>query len=93
MGVFHVFKIVQMLPNRATHQITPLSTLMSSERLRWLGHVSRCEDWINQCLTLDVAGKHGEERPRNNIHNDDVDRLILTRVKNAVKTTTLVSGK
>ena len=73
-----------MLPNRAMHHITPL---ISSERLRWFGHVSRSEDWINQCLTLDVAGKHGEERPRNNIHNDDdVDRLILTRMKNAVKT-------
>ena len=39
--------------------IAPLTTLLRSRRLRWFGHFSRSEGWINQCHNLDVKGKRG----------------------------------
>ena len=45
--------------------IAPLTTLLRSRRLRWFGHVSRSDGWINQCCNLDAKGKRGKGRPIN----------------------------
>ena len=44
--------------------IAPLITLLRSRRLRWFGHVSHSDGWINQCRNLDVRGKCGKGCPR-----------------------------
>ena len=44
--------------------IAPLTTLLRSRCLRWFGHVSCFDGWINQCRNLDAREKCGKGRPR-----------------------------
>ena len=44
--------------------IAPLTTMLRARRLRWFGHVSRSDGWINQCRSLNVSGKRSKGRPR-----------------------------
>ena len=77
--------------------IAPLTTLLRSRRLRWFGHVSRSDGWINQCRNLDARGKRGKGRPRkswDDVIMDDLNSCNLNKervtwrsvVKSATKT-------
>ena len=62
--------------------IAPLATLLRSRRLRWFGHVSRSDGWINQCCNFDVRGKRGKGRPRkswNDVIQDDTNSWNLNK--------------
>ena len=62
--------------------IAPLTTLLRSRRLRWFGHVSRSDGWINQCRNFDVRGKRGKGRPRkswNDVIQDDINSWNLNK--------------
>ena len=64
--------------------IAPLTTLLRSRRLRWFGHVSRSDGWINQCRNFDVRGKRGKGRPRkswNDVIQDDINSWNLNKDK------------
>ena len=62
--------------------IAPLTTLLRSRRLRWFGHVSRSDGWINQCRNFDVRGKRGKGRPHkswNDVIQDDINSWNLNK--------------
>ena len=62
--------------------IASLTTLLRSRRLRWFGHVSRSDGWINQCRNFDVRGKRGKGRPRkswNDVIQDDMNSWNLNK--------------
>ena len=62
--------------------IAPLTTLLRSRRLRWFGHVSRSDGWINQCRKFDARGKRGKGRPRkswNDVIQDDINSWNLNK--------------
>ena len=62
--------------------IAPLTTLLRSRRLRWFGHVSRSDGWINQCCNLDARGKRGKGRPRkswDDVIMDDLNSSNLNK--------------
>ena len=62
--------------------IAPLTTLLRSRCLRWFGHVSRSDGWINQCRNLDARGKRGKGRPRkswDDVIMDDLNSCNLNK--------------
>ena len=62
--------------------IAPLTTLLRSRRLRWFGHVSRSDGWINQRRNFDVRGKRGKGRPRkswNDVIQDGINSWNLNK--------------
>ena len=62
--------------------IAPLTTLLRSRRLRWFGHVSRSDGWINQCRNFDARGKRGKGRPRkswDDVIMDDLNSCSLNK--------------
>ena len=44
--------------------IPHLDAALRYSRLRWYGHVTRSQSWIQRCQTLDVAGRASAGRPR-----------------------------
>ena len=62
--------------------IAPLTTLLRSRCLRWFGHVSHSDSWINQCRNLDVRGKCGKGHPCkswDDVIMDDINSCNLNK--------------
>ena len=44
--------------------LLPIETILGGTRLRWFGHVSRSNDWINKVTKLNVPGASSRGRPK-----------------------------
>ena len=59
MGVFHVFYIVQMVPNRATHHIVvSLKTAVTVTDIMEVSYIGEEHFWVFDILELVAIGTH-----------------------------------